>query len=297
VGDISIEDMIKVRFFLAWLVASVAVLQCVVGVPLTGTVELNKYVDNYNESWVVNATYYPASIIELLFTEFDVETESQCSFDSLSVYDGSDPSGRFLYGKYCGTKTTTNDFVNGLTTYSAFSDTPFVVGMLDQTASLEFQSDSVTTGNGFKCEYSIKLPYVNAPETATAMLVSLAADVVGIVDTSDYEMFNDPDGVLSYYGPDADFTVTTVITSTTRKTALGDLDVKLDSPDDYEVAADITYTPLDDDTMGSSSSFPPGMGSMSSMPPSMMMSSFPPMYSYNSGMMQTTSARGELTAA
>ncbi|RLD49992.1 MAG: hypothetical protein DRJ05_20220, partial [Bacteroidetes bacterium] len=50
-------------------------------------------------------TFYPStagSMIRLNFSSFDVESNTNCSYDKLSIYDGEDASAT-LIGEYCGT--------------------------------------------------------------------------------------------------------------------------------------------------------------------------------------------------
>lgn len=95
------------------------------------------YDDNKNCAYDIEAPL--GKSIVLNFTDFDVEDE--CSFDSLSIYDGVDNNST-LIGRYCGTEKP-----------------PVAVSTMNHM-HLIFQTDVSNTGRGFKAFYS----FVDASE-------------------------------------------------------------------------------------------------------------------------------------
>jgi len=59
----------------------------------------DEYPRNVETSWLVQLP--PGKFIELSFTSFDTEVHYDCSFDSLTIYDGASDAFSVL-GKYCG---------------------------------------------------------------------------------------------------------------------------------------------------------------------------------------------------
>jgi PKD repeat protein len=60
---------------------------------------------NYANNENYTMTFYPAtsgSMMQVEFLAFDVENQSSCSYDKLSIFDGEDSSATLL-GEYCGT--------------------------------------------------------------------------------------------------------------------------------------------------------------------------------------------------
>lgn len=69
-------------------------------------------------------------VVSLHFLEFDVESDGSCSYDSVSVYDGSSDDS-YLIGRYCGQYVPEYVFSTG------------------QTMLLVFESDNSVTHDGF----------------------------------------------------------------------------------------------------------------------------------------------------
>lgn len=65
------------------------------------------------------------------FNTFDVEESKSCKFDYVAVYDGIEESEKTLIGRFCGIFP------------------PPVLSSLSDTLTVEFRSDSSTSGNGF----------------------------------------------------------------------------------------------------------------------------------------------------
>ena len=71
----------------------------------------------------------------LVFTNFDLEEQDSCSYDSLEVFDGDTNESDKRFGKFCGS-----------------SIPPAVVSSTNELL-LHFVSDDSTTGKGFRAHY------------------------------------------------------------------------------------------------------------------------------------------------
>ncbi|XP_077318150.1 astacin-like metalloendopeptidase [Lithobates pipiens] len=91
------------------------------------------YPDNARGTYIIIAP--PKKQVLLTFSEFDIESSSKCSNDSLRIIDGGNLKAPLL-GVYCGTRS---DLV-------ITSSGPMVV--------LQFSSNSNTSGKGFKANFS-----------------------------------------------------------------------------------------------------------------------------------------------
>lgn len=63
----------------------------------------NAYAGSQNCRWIIEAP--KDKLILLTFTTFELEDDSTCTFDSLTIYDGyvtSSDTARTAIGKYCG---------------------------------------------------------------------------------------------------------------------------------------------------------------------------------------------------
>ena len=92
----------------------------------------DNYERNMHCTWQIKAK--PGYVIELLFTEFDVEKESICGYDYVKIHNGQDMSAPLL-GQVCGNSppskfTSTNNFL-----------------------WIEFFTDETTNRKGFIAEY------------------------------------------------------------------------------------------------------------------------------------------------
>ena len=76
-------------------------------------------------------------MVHLHFTDFDIEFHTECSYDSVKIYDGASPSARLL-GTYCG------------------SDTPGYITFAGNMLFVIFTSDSLKRSDGFKVMYNAK---------------------------------------------------------------------------------------------------------------------------------------------
>ena len=74
-------------------------------------------------------------VIEFIFTDFGLESQLSCDYDSLTLYDGATDTAPFL-GKFCG------------------YDEPEPVYTTGNMAMLIFQSDDSTTRRGFEISFS-----------------------------------------------------------------------------------------------------------------------------------------------
>ena len=91
-------------------------------------------------------------VIGFTFTNFDLELDSSCSYDRLTVYDGATTSAPSL-GIFCG------------------SDTPRPIITTGDVALLVFESDGSITGGGFSVDYSAdeQTPPTARPPVPTAV--------------------------------------------------------------------------------------------------------------------------------
>ncbi|ESP05377.1 hypothetical protein LOTGIDRAFT_102223, partial [Lottia gigantea] len=66
----------------------------------SGTITSQNYPENYplNSKCSYGITVPDGMIIKLTFTDFEVEMEANCNFDSVTVHDNDD-----IYGTFCGT--------------------------------------------------------------------------------------------------------------------------------------------------------------------------------------------------
>jgi len=115
-----------------------------------------------NEDFVM--TFYSAAAgaqIEFLFTSFDVEFQSSCSYDYLNIYNGENTSAP-LIGQYCGTNS------------------PGSVGSSNAAGALTFQwhSDISVTGPGWSASISCSTSPPNADFVASNTSPAPGADVV-----------------------------------------------------------------------------------------------------------------------
>lgn len=91
----------------------------------------NHYEDSKTCAYDIEAPLGKAIVLN--FTDFDIEND--CDFDSLTIYDGVNANST-LIGRYCGSRKP-----------------PVAVSTMNHM-HLIFQTDSSTTGPGFKAFYS-----------------------------------------------------------------------------------------------------------------------------------------------
>ena len=126
----------------------------------------------YQNSEDYAMTFYPGStgsMIEANFLSFDVESNSSCSYDDLSVYDGESASGTLL-GKFCGTT------IPG----------PFTASNTAGALTFVFHSDYSVTKNGWEIEISCY-----SPATPSGTLMGGYANVcvgstIGVLTLTNY---------------------------------------------------------------------------------------------------------------
>ena len=100
----------------------------------------NGYGDNQSCWWRIWAE--EGQIIELKIEEFELEYSSECTYDWLQAYDGTNSSARTLLGrKLCGSSTFT---------------TPDKIRTEGPDLYLEFHSDISHIEKGFKISYTFK---------------------------------------------------------------------------------------------------------------------------------------------
>ncbi|KAG8573749.1 hypothetical protein GDO81_012532 [Engystomops pustulosus] len=96
------------------------------------THSFTNYHNNMNCTYLI--TVEENKVIELKFNEFDVEGSGSCSFDHVSIYDGSNIYGRYL-GKFCGKVL------------------PPVIRSQSNNLFLVFYTDGHTGGAGWRASY------------------------------------------------------------------------------------------------------------------------------------------------
>lgn len=130
----------------------------------------------YSNNEDLTLTIYPATNdakVKMTFTEFDVETNSGCTYDYLQVFDGPSTSSTLL-GRFCG---TTNPG-------------PFTSTSSDGALTFKFHSDYSSTGSGWKatmeCEGGTTPtpPIANFTGTPTSILTG---ETVSFSDLSENE--------------------------------------------------------------------------------------------------------------
>ncbi|XP_041477095.1 extracellular serine proteinase-like [Lytechinus variegatus] len=105
---------------------------------------------NYPASYDNNAdcdfdfTAAEGEVISLTFNNFELESSSTCSYDSVSIYDGADSSAP-LIGEYCG------------------SNSPGTVTSSGSSLYMKFTSDSSVTYSGFSGAFTMR----EAPDIPT----------------------------------------------------------------------------------------------------------------------------------
>ncbi|XP_077973794.1 bone morphogenetic protein 1-like [Styela clava] len=93
----------------------------------------NNYISGQECDWIITAD--TGLVVRLTFTAFEVEEETDCSYDFVEVYDGEDDSAT-RFGRYCGSK--------------ALSTIMSTSGSL----LLRFHSDDTINKKGFHARYS-----------------------------------------------------------------------------------------------------------------------------------------------
>ncbi|MBN2668423.1 MAG: T9SS type A sorting domain-containing protein [Bacteroidales bacterium] len=102
------------------------------------------YTENYPSGSDYTITIYPEnenSFIELSFLYFDLEYESDCNYDYLSIYDGASTAAP-LIGKFCGSESP--GYVSG-------------INNLDGALTFKFHSDDYVEGLGWEAQISCSL--------------------------------------------------------------------------------------------------------------------------------------------
>ncbi|KAI0223599.1 Cubilin [Lamellibrachia satsuma] len=100
-----------------------------------------------NSHWMIliaaaaalTASWFPSSRVQLSFVSFGLEAKSDCSYDNVSIYDGTDWSAPLL-GTFCG-ETLPDDVTSS-------GNTMFV----------RFKTDEGSTSDGFSIYYSVFIP-------------------------------------------------------------------------------------------------------------------------------------------
>ena len=77
--------------------------------------------------------------VQLSFVSFGLEANSNCSYDNVSIYDGTDRSAPLL-GTFCG------------------ESLPDAVTSSDNTMIVRFKTDRSETRSGFSIYYSVSIP-------------------------------------------------------------------------------------------------------------------------------------------
>ncbi|XP_078496028.1 CUB domain-containing protein 2-like [Ciona intestinalis] len=78
-----------------------------------------------------------SNVIQVTFSQFNLEKHSRCNFDYVAVYEGSSTSSR-LIGKYCGTNSSFSVTGRGRDMY------------------LHYHTDSSVSSSGFRFRFNIR---------------------------------------------------------------------------------------------------------------------------------------------
>lgn len=99
---------------------------------------------NYPKSYSHNAqcewkiSVNEGSTIEIIFTDLDMEQQSECKYDYLEIFDGTDASQR-SFGKFCSSESH-----------------PMHLETAGNHALIRMNTDDSHSGRGFYLKYSIK---------------------------------------------------------------------------------------------------------------------------------------------
>ena len=127
----------------------------------------NRYSNNLDCTWNLHAR--PGQHIELGIDHMDIEKASDCRYDSLEVYDGTDSSGRSIGGKRCSGK----------------GDYGSIVSTGNQLF-LRFKTDAYTNGNGFEIWFSLTLQEQPEFTTTNYDITSYTRRNIPNYDENDY---------------------------------------------------------------------------------------------------------------
>lgn len=84
-------------------------------------------------TWHYTAT--PGHRIKLVFTDFDLEPQQECTYDHIAIFDGPNSNSTSL-GRFCGSKV------------------PHTITSSQNKAYMTFKSDASVQRKGFKAHYS-----------------------------------------------------------------------------------------------------------------------------------------------
>lgn len=93
------------------------------------------YAHNAQCEWKISVNY--GSSIEIIFTDLDMETQSECKYDYLEIFDGADASAK-SFGKYCSSENH-----------------PMHLETTGNHALIRMNTDDSHSGRGFYLKYSI----------------------------------------------------------------------------------------------------------------------------------------------
>lgn len=95
----------------------------------------NSYAHNAQCEWRISVN--EGSAIEIIFTDLDMETQSECKYDYLEIFDGSDASSR-SFGKFCSSESH-----------------PMHIVTMGNHALIRMNTDDSHAGRGFYLKYAI----------------------------------------------------------------------------------------------------------------------------------------------
>lgn len=108
------------------------------------------YLHNSNCLWIIDAP--KGKLVQLKFVAFSLESDDQCTFDSVTVYDGyvvSAGSNDTPMGKFCGRST------------------PPIITTASNALTLVFRTDDSISGIGFTATYE----FINASSSEFSIAI------------------------------------------------------------------------------------------------------------------------------
>lgn len=96
----------------------------------------NSYAHNAQCEWRISVN--EGSTIEIIFTDLDMETQSDCKYDYLEIFDGADASTR-SFGKFCSSENH-----------------PMHIETVRNHAMIRMNTDESHAGRGFFLKYSAR---------------------------------------------------------------------------------------------------------------------------------------------
>ena len=144
--------------------------------------------ENYTDDEDYTMTFVSlleSGMLEVTFTEFELEDETDCNFDFLEIYDGSDTNAP-LIGKWCGTN----------------SPGRIVASNIEGALTFKFHSNDINNYTGWKaelsCDTGVDIPEFDIPAISLFpnpardkinMLSPVQVDLVVIYDISGKEVY------------------------------------------------------------------------------------------------------------